>query len=81
MTGKVLASFREKMKEQGNIAITKENIETLISSIMFNSKSILDESIVSVFDNLTKYHSDNRYHPEGWAHNEAWIVNKKFVLP
>ena len=81
MTGKVLASFREKMKEQGNIAITKENIETLVSSIMFNSKSILDESIVSVFDSLTKYHTDNRFHPEGWAHNEAWIVNKKFVLP
>lgn len=81
MTGKVLISFREKMKEQGNIAITKENIETLISSIMFNSKSILDESIVSVFDTLTKYYDDNRYHPEGWAHNESWIVNKKFVLP
>ena len=81
MTWKVLEWFREKMKEQGNIALNKQNIEMLVTSIMHNSKSILEDSIVSVFDNLTKYHTENRHHPEGWANNQSWMVGKKFVLP
>lgn len=81
MTGSVLESFREKMAQQGNIAINKQNIEAFLATIMQNSGNILEESIVSTFEYLTKYHKENRYEPEGWAHNETYMVGKKFVLP
>lgn len=81
MTGKVLDGFRDKMKQQGNIAVNKQNIELFIASVLQNSGNILEESIVSTFEYLTKYHKENRHEPEWWAHNEAYMVGKKFVLP
>lgn len=81
MTEKVLDSFRKKMAEQGNIAVNKKNIEEFLSVIIQNSWNILEESIVSTFEYLTKYHKENRYEPEWWAHNESYMVWKKFVLP
>lgn len=81
MTTSVKDSFRAKMKEQGEIAINKRNIELFVSAVMQNAGSILEESITSVFSYLTKYYKENRYEPEGWAHNETYMVGKKFVLP
>lgn len=81
MTEKVLDSFMEKMAEQGNIAINKHNIEAFLSVILQNSWNILEESIVSTFEYLTKYNKENRHEPEWWAHNETYMVGKKFILP
>ena len=37
--------------------------------------------IEEAFDNMTKYHKDNRVYVEGWKTNDAWKVNRKFILP
>ena len=81
MTAKVLEAFQNKMKEQKNIALTKNNIESFIESIMLNGQSILEESINSAFDLMTRYDIENRFEPEGWKHNSSYMVNKKVVIP
>lgn len=81
MTAKVLEAFQNKMKEQKNIALTKNNIEVFIQSIMLNGNNILEESITSAFDLMTRYDVENRFEPEGWAHNSSYMVNKKVVIP
>lgn len=81
MTAKVLEAFQNKMKEQKNIALTKNNIEVFIQSIMLNGQSILEESITNAFDLMTRYDVENRFEPEGWKHNSSYMVNKKVVIP
>jgi len=81
MTEKVREWFREKMKSQGNIAISKKNIQDFVQVIIENSWTILEESIQTVFDEFTKYHDENREYQEGWKTNSKWKVNKKIILP
>jgi len=38
----------------------------------------LENAIVEVFEELTKYDNENRFYPEGWKTNDSWKVNKKF---
>jgi hypothetical protein len=81
MTEKVREWFREKMKLQGNIAISKKNIQDFVQVIIENSWTILEESIQTVFDEFTKYHDENREYQEWWKTNSKWKVNKKIILP
>lgn len=46
-----------------------------------NRYNILDNAIVEVFDEFTKYHQDNRVYIEGWKTNDSWKVNRKVILP
>lgn len=64
MTTSVMDSFNKKMSEQKTIAINKENIEMFIQSLFQNSGKILEESIVSVFDNITRYDKNNKQNIE-----------------
>lgn len=64
MTTSVMDSFNKKMSEQKTIAINKENIEMFIQSLLQNSGKILEESIVSVFDNITRYDKNNKQNIE-----------------
>jgi len=34
-----------------------------------------------VFDQLTRYHDENRVHIEGWKSNDYFFINKRVVLP
>lgn len=77
--------LREKFKVHGDaagsLALTRENIRSIVSQIMLNVNTIMQQAVVDVFDVFTRYHEDNRIHIEGWKTNSAWKVNRKVILP
>ena len=64
MTTKVRDDFQKWMREQGNIALTKNNIEAFTQNLFKKSGSIMDATIMEVFDDFTKYHEENRVYIE-----------------
>ena len=81
MTNSVRENFQKFIQEQGASDLCKENIISLIKMLCSNSRKILDQAVVDVFDLFTKYHEENRCHIEGWKTNSAWKANKKIILP
>lgn len=81
MTSKLQTDFRTFIKEQWSLSITHENIRSFADMIFQNRWNILDNCILEVFDELTRYYKDNREYVEWWKTNEKWKVPKKFILP
>ena len=46
-----------------------------------NFDHIINDCILDVFDQLTKYHKENRVYIEGWKSNDYFFINKRVVLP
>ena len=42
---------------------------------------MLFRSINDAFDNMTRWHEENREHFEGWKSNEAYRVKQRCILP
>lgn len=81
MTSSVNKNFDKFLDGQKSMAINKENIKSLVMMLYGNSKNIMEQAVIDVFDIFTKYHDENRIHLEGWKTNDAWRVNKKVILP
>lgn len=81
MTSRLRNDFRNFTMEYKDMAISKKNIFRLAEIIMQNSSSILENSIIEIFDWWTEHYHENRLHVEGWKTNSAWKVNKKIILP
>lgn len=81
MSQKVRDDFRDKIERQGAMAVNKENIKLFAQVIFQNRQSIVEDSILEVFDEFTKYYKENRVHVEGWKTNDSWKVNRKVILP
>jgi hypothetical protein len=81
LTSDLRDKFHAFLKETGAMALTKENIANVVQHIMMNASSIMDQAVVAVFDEFTRYHEENRCHVEGWKTNSAWKVNRKIILP
>ena len=81
MTNRVHNDFISKIRDMGNMAINEQNIKKVITAVIQNSGSILEQNVVDVFDLFTKYYKENRCHVKGWKTNDRWKVNKKIILP
>lgn len=81
LTSELRKKFSEFVEQQGAMALSKENIGQILSTIILNSGSIMQQAVVVVFDMFTAYHETNRVHVEGWKTNKAWKVNRKVILP
>jgi len=80
MSSKLKNNFWSYVNDQQNVELSEKNIKKFIEFIFLNKSNILENSIVEVFEELTKYDKENRYFPEGWKTNDNWKVNKKFIL-
>lgn len=69
------------VEQQGKMAFTKENIAKMLETMMLNRHAIMQQAVEAIFDEMTKYHEENRVHPEGWKSNESWKVTRKVVMP
>lgn len=81
MSSKVSNNFEAFIKQQSNMAFTKENVASFFQMIMNNRKSIWDTAVEDVFDKLTEYWEFNRSHVEGWKTNDRFKINRKVILP
>lgn len=68
-------------EQQGGMAFTKPNIQALLELLFTNRHEILHQSVVDVFDLMTRYHAKNVCHWEGWKTNDAYQVNRKVIIP
>jgi hypothetical protein len=69
------------LKEQSNIAFTKENIIAVIEMLYFNQGAYIQKAVSDVFDQLVSYDKENKVHWEGWKTNDAYKVNYKVIMP
>lgn len=81
MTSGLREDFSKYMKDQWTLAISHENIRSFADMIFGNRWNIMEKAIHEVFDEFTKYHTENRVYIEGWKTNDKWKVSKKVILP
>lgn len=72
----------EKLQaDQGAMAFTADNMKVLFDFLFLNREQVIKQCVLEVFDELTKYHKDNRQHYPGWKTNTAYAVKARFILP
>jgi len=82
MTSKIQQNFEQFIQQQSSMSFTKENVKDLFDMLVLNSSSILEQSIIDVFEMLTEnYYSENRMFVEGWKTNDRYKVNRKVIAP
>lgn len=81
MTAKVKTEFESQIETVKRLEFTEENIKRFLRNLINSRGQIINDCILEVFDNLTKYHEDNRVHIEGWKSNDYFFINKRIVLP
>lgn len=81
VTVKVKEDLNVLIEKQTSIPFTMKNIWLATSALRQNVTRYMDQSLLQVFDNLTKYYDENRYGVEGWKTNSHYLINKKFIHP
>jgi hypothetical protein len=81
VTTKVMANINSFVEKQENVPFTLGNIHKMVMMIVGTNGSRMQAVIVEAFDNITKYHAENRCGPDAWKTNDCFMVNRKFILP
>lgn len=87
LTNNLQREYYNKVSELRNYEFSLHNIYQLKIDITQNIVKGIEESIISLFEELgNKYHyydetSKNIHYYNGWKTNKAWIINKKVIIP
>ena len=81
VTKKVMENINSFVEKQENVPFTLINIYKMVELIVGTHGDRMQSVIVEAFDNITKYHAENRYGPDAWKTNDCFMVNRKFILP
>jgi hypothetical protein len=73
--------FDQFTTEQSRMAFSVRNIMEVLEMFFLNRGTIMEECLMHVFDEATKFHADNRVHWEGWKTNKSWRVARKIIVP
>jgi hypothetical protein len=82
---KTTSDFQKKFSEyavnQSAMAFTKQNIREMLEMFFLNKEQIMMDSIVTIFDEATKYHEKNCIPDKRWKTNKAYKCNKRIIIP
>lgn len=85
LTNDAIGELNKRLSSSNEMEINLVNVEMLIMALSYNRRDILTESVVSIFQKITKYHmkeySANIHYYNGWKTNDAFKINKKIVIP
>ncbi|MFL0137713.1 DUF4942 domain-containing protein [Tenacibaculum maritimum] len=82
MSSNVLKNFSQFIGQQSNMSFNKQNVLNFFQFIMNNRVNILENSIIEVFEELTKHgYTENRKFVETWKTNDAYKINRKVITP
>ena len=87
MTSSQRESYNQKIDELINYDFSISNIKELQIQICGSLVNGIEESIMTLFDQLSYVNSwsnefdSNIHYYSGWATNKAWYVNTKVILP
>jgi predicted RNA methylase len=80
VTSGVMEKVNKFVESQTKYPFTMRNIYKMIDIIIQTRGQTFNESIIDVFDKITRHHHENRYEVEGWKTNKSYLVGKKFIL-
>ncbi len=73
------------MEVANEMEINLTNVQMLLIALGANQKEMLIDSVVSIFEKITRYHmndySSNIHYYNGWKTNNAYKINKKIIIP
>lgn len=81
VTKSVMENINKFVEKQENVPFTLNNIYKMMEMIIGTHGDRMQAVIVEAFDQITKYHAENRYGPDAWKTNDCFMVNRKFILP
>src|SRR5690625_1573664 len=85
LTNEAIQKLNRQMSVANEMEINLTNIKTLLMALQANQRDILIDSIVSIFEKITRYHmneySTNIHYYDGWKTNNAYRINKKIIIP
>ena len=81
LTDKVMKEIDSQFETVKKLEFTESNIRKFLSNLIFKQEEIINECILEVFDNFTRYYPENRVHIEGWKSNDVFFVGRRVVLP
>lgn len=88
MTSAMQDEYSSKLRDMQEYDFNEHNVMMVYYDIMLQLQQGVEDSILSLFDELSgKYswsreiNNDNVHYYNGWATNKAWKVGKKVILP
>lgn len=69
------------VENQKQVPFTMKNIYRMLEIVSGTVGQRMDKAILSIFDEFTKYHEDNRLGVPGWKTNSHFLLTKKFIIP
>lgn len=81
MTERVRKEFEQKKSGVMALAFNRENIWSVLETLVMSSGQIMLQCVLDAYDELTRYHSGNKEEVETWKTNNAFRVKRKVILP
>ena len=87
LTENLQSEFYNRIEELKDYDFSSYNIMTLKIQMMEKTVQGVEDTILSLFDELSNKHhyfdetSSNIHYYNGWKTNKAWKINKKVILP
>jgi len=89
-TDRLTSEAREELLKQiemaGSLEINEDNVFMLLSAMLGNRSNMIEQSIISIFDKVTKHSQRGEYTKnihlyDGWYTNDAFKINNKIIYP
>jgi len=85
LTNDAIRKLNRQISAANEMEINYANVRMLLVSLATNQHDILIDSLVSIFEKITRYHmneySTNIHYYDGWKTNDAYAINKKIIIP
>lgn len=78
-TSKFVEKFQQQQKQISHMSFSYANIMQIRDVLMFNRKAIMEECILSVFDQAIGYAPENKVLLE-WKTNKSYRLNRKIIM-
>lgn len=81
LTKRAREMFNEFLRKQKRVDFNEYNVRAMFAHLVSRQDELLNAAITDAFDNMTRWHEENREHFEGWKSNEAYRVKSRCILP
>lgn len=79
-TAQLRKDIEKFVEEQTQVPFTMRNIYHMLQIIAGTHQNRMDQAIMEVFDEFTKYTKENRWNVEGFVTNEQYFLDRKFIV-
>jgi hypothetical protein len=73
--------FEQGAKIQSHMAFNEQNVKDVLEFFLLNQSEIMEQCVVQVFDDCSRYHSYTLANSEGWKTNKSYKMSKKIIHP